>query len=205
MKSPLLKTKNLHVSINFFAPETPAPQLGQAHEDFHGQALRSGVMPGLAAPAIGAYWEGQGGLYAGVMRGEEGKPDRHIIVPTCELVLGHRAVYGGQGVDEPGATSRFDGHANTRALVESDTDHPAAQWCASLTVEGHNDLYLPAILECALIAANLPDLLEKAWHVSSSQRSAHYAFLMDFVVGSQYGSGKGNECFVRPVRSLPIR
>jgi hypothetical protein len=34
-----------------------------------------------AAPTIGAVWPGQGGIYAGIVRGEEGKPDCHLIVP----------------------------------------------------------------------------------------------------------------------------
>lgn len=45
--------------------------------------------PKLAAPAdatqttpprIGAEWPGQGGIYAGIMRGRDGGPDYHLIV-----------------------------------------------------------------------------------------------------------------------------
>lgn len=32
-----------------------------------------------AAPRIGAYWPGQGGCNAGIMRGDEGKPDYYLI------------------------------------------------------------------------------------------------------------------------------
>jgi hypothetical protein len=32
------------------------------------------------AQRIGAYWTGQGGIYAGIMRGREGAPDYHLIV-----------------------------------------------------------------------------------------------------------------------------
>jgi hypothetical protein len=37
-----------------------------------------------AAPAIGSVWAGQGGIYAGVVRGDEGQPDYHMIVANSE-------------------------------------------------------------------------------------------------------------------------
>lgn len=170
--------------------------------------LAIGVKPAPAAndiPSIGEYWPGEGGIYAGVMRGENGNPDYRLIVPTHESVKGKKLAYGGYEVDEPEASSRRDGLANTLHLVEgSAQDHPAAKWCDELTIEGHNDLYLPAIDELALCMATVPDLFEKAWHVSSSQRSADLAFTMHFEGGDQYNGVKGYECFVRPVRRLPI-
>ena len=33
-------------------------------------------------PRIGEYWRGQGGIYAGVARGENGQPDYHLILAT---------------------------------------------------------------------------------------------------------------------------
>jgi len=36
--------------------------------------------PAFRAPAIGARWPGQDGVYAGVSRGEEGQPDAHIVL-----------------------------------------------------------------------------------------------------------------------------
>ncbi|TES76038.1 DUF1566 domain-containing protein [Pseudomonas syringae group genomosp. 3] len=167
-------------------------------------ALAIGVKPISAAndiPAIGEYWPGQGGVNAGLMRGENGKPDYWLIVPTDDLVKGKKLAFGGYEVDEPESASRRDGLANTLHLVEgSDTEHPAAQWCDSLTIEGHNDLYLPAIDELALCRANVPELFEKEWHWSSSQRSANLAFLQYFDVGGQTNDGKDYELRVRPVR-----
>lgn len=43
------------------------------------------------------------------------------------------------------------------------------------------------------------------WYWSSSQRSANYAFPMDFVDGYQHDFGKGYELRVRPVRSELIQ
>lgn len=152
-------------------------------------------------PAIGEYWPGQGGVNAGLMRGENGTPDYWLIVPTDEAVKGKKLAYGGYEVDEPEAASRFDGLANTLHLVEgSGQNHPAAQWCDGLTIEGHGDLYLPAINELALCMANVPELFDKEWHLSSTQRSANYAFGVYFVDGTQLNFGKRNEIRVRPVR-----
>ncbi|MGF6153991.1 DUF1566 domain-containing protein [Pseudomonas fluorescens] len=149
-------------------------------------------------PAIGQYWPGQGGVNAGLMRGEDGQPDYWLIVPD---VKAKKLAYGGYKADEPEAASRRDGFANTLHLVEgSGHDHPAAEWCDSLTVEGHTDLYLPAISELALCMANVPELFEKQWHLSSTQRSANFAFYMLFVVGDQDTYGKGFTARVRPVR-----
>ncbi|TES59178.1 DUF1566 domain-containing protein [Pseudomonas syringae pv. tomato] len=167
-------------------------------------ALAIGVKPISAAndiPAIGEYWPGQGGVNAGLMRGENGKPDYWLIVPTDDLVKGKKLAFGGYEVDEPESASRRNGLANTLHLVEgSDTEHPAAQWCDGLTIEGHNDLYLPAIDELALCRANVPELFEKEWHWSSSQRSATNAFIQNFFDGFQSYDGKGFELRVRPVR-----
>ena len=152
-------------------------------------------------PAIGEYWPGQGGVNAGLMRGENGTPDYWLIVPTDEAVKGKKLAYGGYEVDEPEAASRFDGLANTLHLVEgSGQNHPAAQWCDGLTIEGHGDLYLPAINELAICMANVPELFDKEWHLSSTQRSADYAFYMTFADGYQDFYVKGVELRVRPVR-----
>ena len=152
-------------------------------------------------PAIGEYWPGQGGVNAGLMRGENGTPDYWLIVPTDEAVKGKKLAYGGYEVDEPEAASRFDGLANTLHLVEgSGQNHPAAQWCDGLTIEGHGDLYLPAINELAICMANVPELFDKEWHLSSTQRSANNALFMTFADGTQDHGVKSLELRVRPVR-----
>jgi len=47
-----------------------------------------------------------------------------------------------------GATSEFDGAANTAAMVAAGiADHPAAEFCVGLTIDGLSDWYLPARLE----------------------------------------------------------
>jgi hypothetical protein len=34
----------------------------------------------IVPPAIGQHWPGQGGIYAGLVRGRDGQPDYHLIV-----------------------------------------------------------------------------------------------------------------------------
>jgi hypothetical protein len=41
---------------------------------------RRPMINSLCAPRIGAVWSGQGGNYAGIMRGRDGEPDYHLIV-----------------------------------------------------------------------------------------------------------------------------
>ena len=163
-----------------------------------------GVKPVAATsdvPVIGEFWPAQGGVNAGLMRGENGQPDYWLIVPTHESVKGKKLAYGGYEVDEPEAASRFDGLANTLHLVEGSAQtHPAAAWCDGLAIEGHSDFYLPAINELALCMANVPELFQKEWHLSSSQRSADSAFSMDFDDGYQLINVKYDALHVRPVR-----
>jgi len=42
------------------------------------------VAPLKGVPPIGADWPGQGGFYAGVVRGADGKPDHHLILADPE-------------------------------------------------------------------------------------------------------------------------
>jgi hypothetical protein len=151
-------------------------------------------------PAIGEYWPGQGGVYAGVMRGEDRQPDYHLIVATDDL---GKFEWGGYGTEVSGAGSASDGAANTLALVE-DGDHPAATACAEYEADGHLDFYLPARRELQVAEANVWELFAKEWHWSSTQRSAYFAFSMVFDDGDQDLCVKFYELRVRPVRRLPI-
>ncbi len=55
-----------------------------------------------------------------------------------------------------GATSAFDGAANTAAMVTAGiADHPAAQFCVGLTIGGFSDWYLPSRLELEIAYFNL--------------------------------------------------
>ena len=150
-------------------------------------------------PRIGEYWEGQGGIYVGLMRGENGKQDYHLVVPTDAAAFIEEIKWGKTGIEIEGASHQFDGKANTDALVKHG-GCPAAEWAAGLSIDGHKDFYLPARRELALCYANVPDLFKRQWHWSSTQSSADNAWMQDFADGGQFGNPKGREYSARAVR-----
>lgn len=157
---------------------------------------------GTDTPSIGQPWPEQGGIYAGLMRGANGQPDYHLVVPAGAKAFVQKIKWGGYEKDEPGAACEYDGQANTLALVNSKHSHPAAEWAAALEIDGHADFYLPSCRELALCYANLPELFEKAWHWSSTQCSPYYAWIQDFGGGSQDFGRKGYEVRARAVRRV---
>ena len=137
-------------------------------------------------PPIGETWASQGGVYAGLMRGADGHPDYHLIVPRVEQAQVEKIKWGSAGEEENDATSEWDGLANTRALIQGGNDHPAAQWVVNLDLHGHRDWYLPARRELALCYATVPELFEKSgYYWSSSQYSANFAWGQFFANGVQ--------------------
>ncbi|WP_043345050.1 DUF1566 domain-containing protein [Cupriavidus basilensis] len=157
-----------------------------------------------STPRIGEIWAGQGGVYAGVMRGENGQTDYHLIVPTHPDASVEEIAWGSADHDETGAKSEFDGWANTEALSCSRHAHPAAQWARSLSIDGHSDFYLPARRELSLMYANVPELFEKAWHWSSTQSASNsgFAWNQTFGDGGQTITRKSSEYRARAVRRL---
>jgi hypothetical protein len=175
----------------------------QVFEGFLGFTMEI-TAPAVVPPKIGDYWNGQGGIYAGMMRGEAGKPDYALIVPTDPKAGISDIQWGGRGIDEPDATSEYDGFANTRALAASMTDHPAAEWAFELVIDGFTDFYLPARRELSLLYANVPELFEKVWTHSSTQFSASTAWIQYFDDGGQDGADKSYEARGVAVRRLAL-
>jgi hypothetical protein len=112
----------------------------------HGLRAAAGNLGGL--PNIGDAFEG--GFFAGLIS--------HTAngVPTHALIVAPRAT-GASGTgytittnlawqsttSSTGATSPFDGAANTALMTNS----PAANFCTGLTINGFSDWYLPARFE----------------------------------------------------------
>jgi hypothetical protein len=124
------------------------------------------------------------------------------VWPTNSSASIENIVFGGYGKDIAGATSKYDGLANTRALVSSEHGHPAALWAASQTIEGHSDCYLPSLNELAHARIFVPQLFEKGWYITSTQYSPIYAYGQNFDGGYTGNIRKGNECRARLVRRV---
>ena len=194
-QAPLIQTKSLHLTVNLFAPEAPLAQATQLGGAF--AALLSEAKPvptDLTPPAIGEYWPGQGGIYGGLRLYPEGLC--HVIF--SETDVGKHA-FGDHGNEVEG-TNQVDGRTNTTLLIAREGKHPAAIAAAGYTAGGHSDFYLPAAGELSHGYQYLPQVFEKEWYVSSSQRSAYGAFIMYFDGGYQDIIVKNGELRVRPVR-----
>lgn len=158
----------------------------------------------LTVPAIGERWTGQGGYYAGIIRGRDGRPGGHLIIAPPDSD-GIDLAWGELGKEVAGASSPWDGQTNTQALIKSGGKHPAAKHASAFSCEGHSDYHLGSHAEMGIAWANVPELFESTWYWTSSQSSALYAWIQYFDGGSQYYTGKGYEGRVRPVRLIPIQ
>ena len=148
----------------------------------------------LVPPAIGEYWVGHGGLYGGRREYPEGLC--YVIFAVTDV---GRHSYGEQGTNVE-ATSGIDGRENTAILINREGSHPAADAASAYTRDGHNDFYLPSSGELHHGYLYLPESFEKDWYISSTQRSADYAYHMDFGGGWLDINGKYHERLARPVR-----
>lgn len=123
--------------------------------------------------------------------------ERALILMPDEF----QGTWGNRGTKLEGADSYSDGEANTRAMAEAGSE------IAAKALE--LGAYIPSCLEGQLLMAAKADglvkLREDGWHWLSSQRSASYAFIMDFDDGFQNYDAKDDELRVRPVRSLILQ
>ena len=127
-------------------------------------------------PDLGAYWPGEGGINGGFVPARGDVPAHCLIFSDMDA---GKAVWGGRG-EESKATSKTDGLANTGILL-AEGDHPAAELAEQYTADGHSDFYLPAAAELYQGWVNCQGIFSNSdWYWSSSQRSAYYAFTMDF-------------------------
>jgi hypothetical protein len=159
--------------------------------------------PTAAAPAprIGEYWKGEGGVLVGIGRGYDGAKDHYLILPTDpRIAKGKKRMLGTYGTDVAGATSDHDGMANTIAYAKAGSE--LCQEILDMEIEGHKDLYLMSRADARLCMANVSELFEKEWYLTSTQYSSITAWSQSFDNGTQYTNDKKFEALWRPVRRI---
>lgn len=167
-------------------------------------SLATGQAPAndsVNVPRLGHPWPGQGGIYVGIMRGEDGLADYHLIVGVGDGAEMSGA-WGERGKIVCGAGHDRDGMANTVAMA--DAGSALAKNILDLQHEGHNDWYLPSRQELAMCWMNTDGMFSKEWHWSSTQYSADYAFNQIFNVGFQLDAFKYYSFRARAVRRFVI-
>lgn len=155
----------------------------------------------MQPPAMGDYWKGQGGLYLCTLPPILDMPARHLIAANLE----RKDMSYGPAIDVPGATSHVNGAANTAALLATGQRHPAAEFAAGHTADGHSDFFLPSRYDLLMTFLLTKGVLgTDGWYLSSTQGGRHNAFVQDFENGDSYWGSKAIEFRVRPVRVIPL-
>jgi hypothetical protein len=173
-----------------------------AEADAPATATGSTILHPLALPAIGTHWAEQGGVFAGILRGEAGAPDCALIVPTGDAFK-LDGEWGEYGQDVAGAKSRTDSLGNTRAMAEAGSKIAAAV-LAMRDDEGRDDYAIPSQGASQVLYANVPELFESGWHWTSTQDDRLNAFAQYFTSGSSNWLGKVGEFRVRAVRTIQL-
>lgn len=146
-------------------------------------------------PNIGEYWQGQGGIYVGRGRGRDGGRDYSLILPTDKSCVFEKRSLGTYGTDVTGATSEHDGLANTIALADAGSD--LCKEALAIEIDGHKDFHVPSRMDLRLMWANVPELFEKEWYLSSTQHSSNGAWTQRFGNGHSTSHNKNFEARVR--------
>jgi hypothetical protein len=153
-------------------------------------------------PLPGQLWPEQGGLYAGVIVGDDGKP-YHLIALQPQDYHGVIGPWGEYGKEIKGASSERDGLPNTDAMVAAGSEIATAT--RALAVGGHDDWYIASRHEASLAYIHTgagDDIDGDPDYWTSTQCSAHYAWDQHFADGTQYYWSKGSKLRARVVRRL---
>lgn len=115
----------------------------------HGLRAAAGVSGGII---IGSAY--QGGFFAGyISHNADGIATHGLIVAPKASGETTEVEWKTTNTSTAGTNSVFDGAANSAAM--NNADHPAAQFCESLTIDGYSDWYLPARYELDIAYQNL--------------------------------------------------
>lgn len=156
----------------------------------------------LTPPAMGEYWQGQGGHYICTLPALLDMPARHLIASAGQA----EDLTFGSTEEISGADCHINGDANTVALRSSGKKHPAADWARAYTADGHTDFFLPARLDMVMAHICAKQLFKTSgYYWTSTQGSRTFAFVQDFENGNSFWSYKGLERRVRAFRVIPLQ
>jgi hypothetical protein len=124
----------------------------------HPHGLRAAAAA-AGLPAIGAAYEG--GFFAGAISHTANGVATHLLIvapaATGATGTGYTLTTNKQwkttNTTTTGTTSSFNGAANSANM--NDANHPAAQFCETLSIGGYTDWYLPARYELDIAYENL--------------------------------------------------
>lgn len=122
----------------------------------HSHGLRAA---GAGFPAIGTSLEG--GFFAGAISHTANGVATHLLIvapaATGATGTGYTLTdlkqWKTSDTTTAGTSSTFDGASNSANM--NDANHPAAQFCESLSIGGYSDWYLPALYELDIAYQNL--------------------------------------------------
>jgi hypothetical protein len=102
-------------------------------------------------------------------------------------------------------TSERNGDLNTKALIYSPIRryYEAARYCHDLSVNGHEDWFLPSKSELALLFNNRSAIggFEATWYWSSSSATDLFSYTVDFLDGKSDAAPKSSTNNVRCIRA----
>ena len=159
-----------------------------------------------------------GGFFAGEMT-IDGVLYALVVAPRTEGEKMELEYKKADRTTADGTDSDDDGTVNSERI--NDANHPAAQFCKSLKIGGHDDWYLPSRDELAMLWRNLgprskntPELFREGaaeafqpnWYWSSTEHASYSnsAWYVSFTGGYQGSDGKHYDCGVRAVRRFKI-
>jgi len=152
--------------------EACAPYFVYLLSELNGEQASAAESMTTKAPAIGQPWPGQGGIYAGLARGEDGQPDHHLVL----------------AVEQPAIRLKWAAGVEWARGIEADGHKDFA-----LPTRFESAL---------LYANLRDQFDTSAWYWTSTQYSDGCAWDQDFGNGYQDVNDKSYEGRVRAVRRL---
>lgn len=176
-------------------------------------AIRRVMTSSVPPPAIGEYWEGQGGWYAGT--DTYNGTVYHIVLADKEADVA--GLPWKTSNTYSGVFAGSDGMAATQTMVNLGIDlHPAAKHCVEYRGGGFSDWYMPSQLELITVTAEIAGRGQfAAGSPQANEPTAHYWGAYEYQAAtavSDLGGGGGrvyvNKTLttrrVRPIRRVVI-